>query len=629
MSGFLLLHWPEQIDPTLVESTCYRACTALRRSHPESTSLQVTNLTTDRFWCVKLDAADRSFVPVFKNARDGSWVFVLGSATYEGKRLSDSVLPRLLADVRLDSSAASRRLDGVFVVVAFDRARNQIVVIPSPLGQYANYVRSTAQGIVAISSSILALAAMGPVTLDEFGCYSLYQCGHRLPPNTVFREIHSIAEGSLAEIGEGRLSVRRYWAPAFDRPAVSFTEAATEISRQLSSYCVSLIEPDAAVVSDLTGGFDSRVTTASLLRAGISFLSTVAGSPAHPDVLVARHICEKEGLPLQVFDPAEDARCSSQKIESALLLAEGCIDTLTCAVTAQVKEKLFARFDLRPFVAISGGLGECYRDHYWVQEFFDRGKRQRASVDKLIRYRLDPSPKRMDFLAKDWHSDWRIQLRDFLGQIVDAYPGERNTSQLDAVFLRKMTGLFGGFSSAFVKRYIPLLPFSSINALDIALSAPPRWRYGARLQRRVAWLLHPRFANYMTLKGCPCAPVRFTNLHKFVPKYIADVQRLVRKASTVWLGRTMFPEYREPEPRRNPCTEWIDEETRPGGSFDFDSMHTGNWYAPQAFAALLREARLPNGVGNRDTLSWIYTCEAMARMAHSLQTVTVKASSVA
>lgn len=629
MSGFLLLHWPHEIDPAVINDIRNRSCDALRRSHPLNPSVRVATLEARRFCCVKLDTPDSASTPVFKNAADGSWIYILGPATYEGKRTADSVLCRLLADVRHDPVAASKQLDGVFVTIAFDSAREQVLVIPSPLGQYASYLRSTAQGVVAVSSSILALAALGRVSLDEFGCRSLYRCGHRLPPNTIFREIQSVAEGSFVEVGAGRLNVRRYWAPLFGQPVATFAAAAREISQQLSNYCASLIEPNAAVVSDLTGGLDSRVTTACLLSGGIPFIPTVAGSPTHPDVVVARHICEKENLPLQAIDPSEYFSDISHRIETALLLAEGCIDTFTCAVTAQVKERLFQTLGRRPVMTVSGGLGECYRDFFWAQEFFDCGKRQRASVDKLIRYRFDANPKRMDFFAHDWHQEWRTQLQAYLDQIVESYPGERNTSQIDAVYVRKMTGAIGGFSSAFAKWSVPLLPFTSIGALDIALGVPAEWRRDSRLLRQVAWLLHPRFANYMTLEGCPCAPVGLTNWYKFLPKYIAEAKRLVRKASTVWLGRTLFPEYAEPEPLHNPCAAFIDEETRSGGHFDWDSMHTGNWYAPQALAGLLREARLPDGFRCRGAVSWIYTCEAMSRMADGVRNGTAQVHDVA
>ena len=618
MSGFLILHWPRNTDPATISDICTRSCDALRRSHPFSSSLRLTTLDARGFFTVKLDTADSAATKVFTNAEDASWIYVLGTATYEGTKVTDSGLGHLLEEIRRNPSVASRHLDGTFVTVAFDSARERLVIIPSALGQYAVYKRRTDRGIVGVSSSILTLAALDRVSLDEFGCRSLYRCGHRLPPNTVFEEIQSIQEGSLVEVGGAHLNVQRYWIPPFGQRAGKLRAAANEIAQHLSNYCVSLIGHNQAVFSDLTGGLDSRVTTACLLNTGIPVIPTVAGSSSNPDVVLASHICQKEHLPLQVVDPGNYFGDVSSTMGAALLLAEGCIDTFTCALTTLIKRQLFEAAGHAPSVSVSGALGECYRDFFWAQEFIDRGKRQRASVDKLIRYRFDAAPKKMDFFAHDWHQEWRTRLHVYLDQIIDSYEGESNTSQIDAVYLRKMCGAIGGFSSAFGKWSVPLLPFTSRAAMDIAVAVPTQWRYNSRLLRYVAWLLHPRIADYVTLAGHPCAPVGLTNWYKFLPKYVAQTKRLVRKTSTVFLNKTLFPEYTEPEPVQNPCAALIDKEIKPGGCFDWNSMHTGQWYAPHALAALLQEARLPGGFRYRGAVSWIYTCEAMARTANQL-----------
>jgi hypothetical protein len=618
VSGFLILHWPKNIDPHVVDNVRIRSCRGLRGSHPLSGPPTTAFLEVEGFCCVKLDTPDSPSTNIYKDTTDGSLVYMLGTATYEGQRVTDSVLGRLLADIRQDPLLVSSRLDGVYVAIAYDSVREQVVAIPSALGQFAVYKRSMSEGLVALSSSILALAALDKVTLDEFGCYSLYRCGHRLPPHTVFREIQSIAEGSFIEVGNGRLSIKRYWIPPFGKSVGTISTASADISHHLSNYCTALIDPDQSVFSDLTGGLDSRVTTASLLNAGISFTATVAGSEDHPDVVLARRICDDEHLPFQAVDTSKHFDDVASTMGAALFLAEGCIDTFACALTTLIKQQLFPIPGASPAVSVSGALGECYRDFFWAQEFLDRGKRRRASVDKLIRYRFDAIPRRMDFFAHDWHREWRSQLHQYLDQIVDSYDGERNTAQIDAVYLRKMSGAIGGFSSAFGKFSTPLLPFTSRRAMDVALAVPAQWRYNSRLLRNVAWFLSPRLARYLTLGGFPCAPVSSTNWYKFLPKYMADTKRLVRKASAVFLHRTILAEYTEPAPEQNPCAPLIEKEMRPGGCFDRNCMHTAEWYAPHTLAALFQEARLPNGFHYRGAVSWIYTCEAMARTAEDL-----------
>lgn len=618
MSGFLVLHWPPDANPDAVRHFADEACVRLRQSHPFGAEPKTTTLDHERFWCVKFDTINSPSSTIFTAPEDGSWIFTMGSVAYSGRRVSDSALSGMLSDIAKNPIAAAKRLSGVFAVVTFDSPRQRILVVPSALGLYAVFVRRTEEGLVGISSSLLALTALGPVTLDEFTYQSLYRCGHRLPPKTLFSQISSVPEGCLIEVGSAGYHEHRYWAPAFDHRAPdTISGAAESVAKELTGYCASLIEPGARVFSDLTGGYDSRVSTASLIRSSIPFIPTVVGSAGHPDVLASRRICRAENLALHVADPMEDPNTLSTEIEAALLLSEGCVDAFTFAATLRAKKMLLAEAGARPVTMVSGGLGECYRDFFWAQEFLDRGKYQPASIERLIRYRLDSSPVRMDLFARDWHQDWKKNLQKYLAEIVEPYSGQRNTAQIDVVYLRKMSGMIGAFSTATSRFSAPLVPFSSLPALEIALSVPARWRYGARLLRHVAFALAPRFASYMTLSGCPCAPMNIRNWYRFLPRQMMQAERLMRKLSTVWMGRTVFPDYVEPQPETNPYAIFIDAETRPGGHLHWDSMQTADWYRPAALARLLLEARHPAGFRNRSTISRIYTCEAIVRLAHS------------
>jgi hypothetical protein len=591
---------------------------ALGQSHPLTPAHKISEFSQDSFCCAKLDSDDSPVSSLFRHPGDGSWIFVLGTASYAGKRISDSMLPDLLSEVRQNPGGASKKLDGVFTVVAFDADRKRAIVVPSALGELAIYVRKNEQGIIGISTSIHTLATLGPVSLDEFTCRTLYRCGHRLPPSTVFNEIKSIRLGCLLEVEGGRCEEQNYWSPSFAEPVgKTLASTANEIAELLTGYCTSLIEPGMSVVSDLTGGFDSRVTTACLMRAGIPFVPTVSGSNEHPDVIISRRICQGEELPLMVVDTEENLGDVSQDIKAAVTLSEGCVDTAAYMNTLRVKRKIFSSFSQRPVVAVGGGLGECYRDFYWYQEFLDRGKRKPASIEKLIRYRIDARPLRMDFFAQDWHRDWREQIRSYVEGVIQPYSGERNTAQIDVVYLHKMTGMVGGTISAMARWSAPLAPFFSTAALDRALSVPPQWRYGSRLLRQICSSVRPRVAEYTALQGGPCAPMTLKNWYRFLPKYQKEVERVIRKASTVFLGKTLFPEYLEPPPTSNPYADFMRQEVRPGGHLDFESMETASWYAPEMLAALLQEARAPLGYNHRRAVLWIYTCEAMSRWAHT------------
>jgi hypothetical protein len=630
MSGFLVLHWRSDVNPAVIDRIVNDGASRLHHSHPAEVNPKTTILADSEFWCARHAAAEGLPSRMTTSPEDGSWIFTFGPASYLGKRMSERLLLELLRDITHDPAAAARAMDGVFAAVAFDRPRRRLFVVPSALGACAVYMRVSEEGVIGLSSSLLALAALGPVTLDDFTCQTLHRCGHRLPPYTIFTEIQSVPEGSLIELSAGRSRAHRYWAPNFTQPAPrTIHDAADRISQELANSCSVLIDPRTSVFSDLTGGFDSRVSTACLLKGQIPFTATVAGGPDHPDVCASQRICEAERIPLAVVDPAEDPGTLAGDIDAALLLSEGCIDAFSFATTLRVKRALLASAAPHPITTVSGGFGECYRDFFWAQEFGSRGRRQSASIERIIRYRLDTSLDRMDYFTTDWRPEWRARLREYLGNIIEPYRHERNTAQLDVVYLRKMAGMIGAFSTPSARFSHPLVPFASVPALEVAMSVPPRWRYEARLLRHIASKLAPRLAGYSTLAGCPCVPVGFQNWYQFLPRYARQAQRLIRKASAVWMGSSIFADYVEPEPERNPYLTFLEGETRPGGHLHWGSMETADWYLPDGLSRLLQEAREPGGYHLRRTISRIYTCEAMIRKAEAAisQTSTFAATS--
>jgi hypothetical protein len=95
------------------------------------------------------------------------------------------------------------------------------------------------------------------------------------------------------------------------------------------------------------------------------------------------------------------------------------------------------------------------------------------------------------------------------------------------------------------------------------------------------------------------------------------------------MGSSIFADYVEPEPERNPYLTFLEGETRPGGHLHWGSMETADWYLPDGLSRLLQEAREPGGYHLRRTISRIYTCEAMIRKAEAAisQTSTFAATS--
>jgi hypothetical protein len=426
----------------------------------------------------------------------------------------------------------------------------------------------------------------------------------------LFSEIRSVPPWHMMEIRGGRVTIRQIWQPTFKPTGRNPDEDVRDIGRILVESTKSLIPENAPVICDVTGGYDSRLSGAMLQAAGVRFQAAVAGYPDHPDVLAAAHICREEGIELRVMAPVPPPEAAMMEADAALLLAEGCLDVFTFTRTVHAKMGLL---DGRSSTFTVAGMGgEFYRDFNWAHEFAQRGRKQPASIDRLIRYRHDADSHPMEVFSNNWHEAWREQYKAHLREIVKPYTGEYNTAQIDAIYLHKLSGLYGvpvGATQAFG---LVMAPLMTLPALEISLGVRPPVKYGGRFQRRIIHHLSPKFASYPTIRGCPAAPMQLYNCHQFLPRIPAEMKRLVRKLGSVWFRKSWFPVYADPILAENPFSSVIQREAAPGGCLHYTSMATAELYREPVLSDLLARSKQPGFRGNR-ILSWIYTIEAMAR----------------
>lgn len=598
-------------DPQTVEKLVSPVKKALLCSRNLLSNLDVVELPRrEEHVILKLESPHSQPRGIFQET-DGAWIFAVGAVSYRGKPASEYplLLRELLAEIRSNETALYRRVDGLNVVVAYDKPTGRVLVVQHPLAFLPVYVRESAAGI-GVSTSILALAPLGGLTLDEFGVRSQYRLGHRLPPYTLFSEIRSIPPWHMLEIRAGRTALRQIWSPTFEPTGRKPAEDVREISRLLVESARGLIPKQSPVVCDLTGGYDSRMSASLLRAAGIPFSAAVAGYPDHPDVQAASRICREEGLRLQVTAPVPPLESVIREVDAALLLGEGCLDAFGLTRTIHAKLELL---DGVSGTATVGGMGgEFYRDFNWAQEFGHRGRKQPASLDRLIRYRHDADSHPMEVFAFNWHQSWREQYKAHLREIVKPYVHEHNTAQIDAIFLHKLSGLYGVPVSATQAFGLVILPLMTLPALEISLGVRPSVKYGGRFQRRIIHHLSPELARYPTIRGCPAAPLQLSNCHQFLPRIPTEMKRLLRKLGSVWFRKSWFPVYTEPIPAENPFGPVLKREMSPGGCLHYPSMATAGLYREPVLTDLLAQSRQPAFRGNR-TLSWIYTIEAMTR----------------
>lgn len=242
-------------------------------------------------------------------------------------------------------------------------------------------------GVAAVSTSALALAALAGAELDlgAVGLQSLV--GHQVGLATMFAGVSKLDPGCLAHLEAGAVSVRRYaehpLTPASDLPVDDVVDEMAQILREiLTGYVTD--HPD--TILQLTGGQDSRLLLCAVpapLRRGMHTLTLHA--PGSADTTVATRLSAAAGLDHQIFPldgqpPLDPATAYELALDAAIEL-----DTMASPLALAPLQR--AESALQQGHRLSGAGGETARGFYYAGQP-TRSHTSASLIGRLASWRL-------------------------------------------------------------------------------------------------------------------------------------------------------------------------------------------------------------------------------------------------
>jgi len=451
-------------------------------------------------------------------ATAGSWVVVAGST--HGGRDGTAVEPALL--------------DGQFALVAYDEPTQTLSVVSDPFGMFPLFRASTPNAHY-FSTSALALAKHIGAPPDVLGLFTFLRTGYHFGTRTNWTGIERFDPAERVILSPGGARVERYWRPEPDESISSLD--LREAARLCTETCV---ETFASYVNerdpwaDLTGGYDSRLLTLALTRAGVEIQTNTVGAEWTEDVRIAEEVAAAAGLPWRMIPALTEAGGdTADLIGLALAAGHGHLDVLELA---RVLAAHRAQTSASSWALLTGGGGEHFQYYAWQTEFVQAGRSNRFSIDRFLRMRMLGSVDTSvlaDYPAREVEGD----IADRCIEWIAPYRNELNTRQLDLLYAYKMMGHFGAFTGAASSVLRTELPFYLRPVFLSAFSTHHRHRNAHRLMRHMLQLLHPRAAAVRTTHGGPAEPTRLTNLHRFVPYYGRLAGKAIEKVTGVRVHR--------------------------------------------------------------------------------------------
>ena len=416
-----------------------------------------------------------------------------------------------LLDLFLDEKTeALNRYEGAFAAVAWDAVTRRGWAVNDQASLMNLYYVADGGGLY-VATTALALARALRLALDPDSVREFLARGALLTPASMFRTMRRLDVGEHLVCARGSVQIGRHWsAYAPTTPYRTTVDAAAAAGETLVDRMTRCAGGD-RVITDLTGGLDTRTILSAICASGHRPAVTVNGPAELDDVRVARQVADRLGLDMRYFDtPSFWTREVDAGLRRDLVHRTGGELPFTSVYHLALSRPLLARDHGLHVFGCGGGF---LRYFPWGQEFLGIGRRRRANIDNLLRYRVFYEPLSASVVAADIIAPVASRMRARLTAICDEEPDTLTTQQLDAVHVWKMTAHSSLYLSAGYNWLPTVAPLLTAGVIRVAVGMPWRLRLTSQLQRRVIAHLCPAAARLPTNYGGTAEPTGVRNLH--------------------------------------------------------------------------------------------------------------------
>jgi len=406
----------------------------------------------------------------------------------------------------------ARRLQGLFALLIVDQRTRQVHVITDRCGSLHVYWRQLADG-VAVCTSSAVLAKLGDAQLDPVGVHEFIATGILYEDRSLWQGIRKIGPATVLTLNAAGAKQQRYWDFTVVEPERLSLEDATEQTHHgLVEVLKALPDTGEPLISDLTGGYDSRLLLTGLLTAQRPFHTTVSGSADHPDVTVAARIAAE--LDLQHQNISAPPLPSAEEFDAAVRMTDGEFDAFDFARILHIHRRLAAGHGM----SLNGSFGELARGYWWELLWPRLASRQPLDVAMVAKKRFAAIGYDHSIFAPAARLDLAAHMTEVAGRAIAPIAGHPNTTQMDCVYYSlRMQRWQGRIASSTNQLWPAFSPIGFNQVLDPILAARANTRFRSLLARRLFQRFVPPLARIPLEHGYPPVPASLFNLWRFSP----------------------------------------------------------------------------------------------------------------
>ena len=406
----------------------------------------------------------------------------------------------------------ARQLQGFFVLIIVDQRQRQVHVITDRCGSIHAYWRQLTDGI-AVSLSSAVLAKLGNAQLDPVGVHEFIATGILYEDRSLWQGIRKIGPATILTIDSAGAQAKPYWQFSAVRPeSLDLAEAIEQTHHALVAVLKALPTAAKPLVSDLTGGYDSRFLLSGLIEAAYPFTTTVSGAAGHPDVTVAARIAAELGLQHQHI-PSKPIP-TPEEFDAALRMTDGEYDAFDYARILATHRRLSAAHSM----SLNGSFGELARGYWWELLWPKLAQRQPLDVAMVARKRFVAIGYDKTIFAPSAQLDLAAHMAAVAGRAIAPIASFPNTSQMDCLYYSlRMQRWQGRITSATNQLWPAFSPIGFAQVLEPILAAKASTRFRSLFVRATFARFSPVLASIPLEHGYPPMPANPLNLWRFSP----------------------------------------------------------------------------------------------------------------
>ena len=490
-------------------------------------------------------------------------------------------------------------IDGHYFIVIISKSEKKCYFITDVGGTINEYMLEK-DGSLYVSTSMLALAKLFPVTPQSENILMFIRSGMFFEDTTYFNEIKTLKQASIYEydFNIGQLKRIEYWSvPENVNEQISFEDAVESITKSLKYIIASI--PNKMAIYDFTGGYDARFVL-SLAYSGEKDKNRINAFFFGPGRSREAKIVEENCLNLGIkynncVIPNDWPKEFYENIIASHNLCDGLENACVYApilMTQKWKKKYFQ-------YSVHGLFGELFRQRTWEFEFGRRGRRIPANLKRLIKYR-----NLSDDFDKSIFSNKPLKIiSEAPNKLLEIYRKTNsildqrapNTLQLDNIYFAQRARRWGGRNITTANQIIqPICQLWFRKPLELSMSLPAKFKIRCKLMRHVVEKESPIFAKEKMITGTPFVVMSLANINRFIPGISFFVRKAIRKISQVAFNKTIWAGLTTPDYKTGEWFSWALMDPRCQDLLEYNKMITQSFYDERKYRIFLERARSGN-----------------------------------